>query len=140
MPALIIDARVLVEVERIRTMALAKPVDMQRLMSVIKLPRGKAVHMKQMVKQTIDIPIGYVATFSMEIHAPRGLARHLSVSVDRPGKLPSMEAVWMIAEAFGFTGALTDCTIWLEELQRDDIRQNVPNLVQFVMPAAVGHT
>jgi hypothetical protein len=52
----------------------------------------------------VSIPIGYLAAFSFE-HQPGGLCRHLSVSVDTPGRLPDDFSMLMIAQAFGFEGA-----------------------------------
>lgn len=57
------------------------------------------------------IPIGYRAAFSIE-DQPVGLCHHISVSVEQPGKLPSKDAVIMIAAAYGITRA---DSIWLEE-------------------------
>lgn len=63
--------------------------------------------------QVVDIPVGYRAAFSFE-NQPVGLVRHLSVSVDRPGFMPSVAAFYAIAEAFGFRHDARGQT-WLEE-------------------------
>jgi hypothetical protein len=61
--------------------------------------------------QHVLIPMGYRAAFSVE-EQPAGWFHHLSVSVDRPGKLPSVEAVKMIAEGYGIKNW---DRVWLEE-------------------------
>ena len=66
------------------------------------------------------LPIGYRCVYSEEFQ-PKGLSRHLSVSVERPGKLPSIEAVAMIELAFGFESKdiyAGNCCVFLEEAQR----------------------
>ena len=40
----------------------------------------------------------------------------MSVSVQREGRIPRPEAVWMIAKAFGFRGGLQACKIYPEDL------------------------
>lgn len=54
--------------------------------------------------------------FSVE-EQPIGMCAHLSASVRKAGKLPAVEAVQFIAEAFGFTGMIEggDAIAWLEE-------------------------
>ena len=65
----------------------------------------------------ISLPVGFNVTYTVE-EQPFGKARHISVSVDRPGKLPAPEAVDMILEEFGFRGRLMDKTpgvhFWVE--------------------------
>jgi hypothetical protein len=65
--------------------------------------------------EAVEIPFGYRAAFSIE-EQPIGLCDHLSVSVDDPARLPSPEAVKLIAEAFGmpFNELVT---LWLEEFE-----------------------
>lgn len=58
-----------------------------------------------------------LAAFSYE-EQPAGICRHLSVSVERKGMLPSPEAVGMVAEAFGFTTfPPVEGEIWIEEFE-----------------------
>ena len=65
--------------------------------------------------QNVRMPVGYRAAISFEEQSP-GLCKHLSVSVDTPGAMPSVESVTMIAKEFGidFPGP-NILTIWTEE-------------------------
>jgi hypothetical protein len=64
--------------------------------------------------ENVLIPQGYRAAISFE-EQPAGIMRHLSVSVDTPGRVPSMEAVKMIAKEFGFN--FKTGTGWVEEFE-----------------------
>ena len=75
------------------------------------------------------IPYGYRAAISVE-EQPAGFLHHLSVSVDRPGKVPSMAAVRMIAEAFGIKAWIK---IWLEEF---DPGHHAVNVLELYKPRA----
>ena len=78
---------------------------------------------RKVVVESIDLPGGYEVAFSFE-HQQIGLCRHLSVAVDRPGFLPNMLAVGMIAEAFGFVTGM-DRRFWLEEFKPGHSAVNV---------------
>lgn len=73
-------------------------------------------HRKRMSAQTIMLPVAYFVTFSIETGHPSGVARHMSMSVEREGRAPLPEAVWMVAEELGFVGGLETCAVWLEDL------------------------
>lgn len=105
-------------IDRIKTLAELAIVDVLALMKNIETVDGKAAHMAQMRNQTIPLPVGYLVTFSIEDGHGAGRCFHLSVSVDNPKKLPSPEAVWMIAEAYGFYGSLRDTVHWIETLKQ----------------------
>lgn len=77
----------------------------------------------------VFIPLGYRAAFSFE-EQPAGMFRHLSVSVDTVGSLPSPQAVMEIAAAFGMefppvSGRVG--RIWLEEF---DPGHHAVNIIQ----------
>jgi hypothetical protein len=84
---------------------------------------------KRPQSEIVELPIGYRANFSFE-EQPAGLCRHLSVSVDRPGMVPSLEAFAMIAAAFGFSRA-NQGRVWFEEFQPG---QSAINIVQLDEP------
>lgn len=75
------------------------------------------------------IPQGYRASISFEIQ-PVGLCRHLSISLDSPGRIPTIPAVQMISEAFGF-GAFPPALgkVWIEEFQPGHSAVNILELV-----------
>lgn len=101
----------------LRELAAAHPVDMPALMRRLETPAGKAAHKRQMTKQSVAIPADFLVTFSIETGHPAGTCRHLSMSVGREGRVPSPEAIAMVAAELGFVGALETQIIWLEELQ-----------------------
>lgn len=96
------------------------PVYMPTLGERLKTPEGKRAHMDQMTGQSLTVPGGYVATFSIEVGHPAGPCRHLSVSLDdAPDKMPHPLAVWMIAKELGFWGGLEECDmVWPEALRQ----------------------
>jgi len=110
-------------------MAAQHPVDMTGLMERLKKPQEKRKHLKQMSKQTVYLPVAYAVTFSIEHGHPAGSARHMSMSVNREGRVPNEHAVWMVAEQLGFTGDLRSCTVWLEDLEGHG---NAVNVVQLI--------
>lgn len=97
--------------------------------SVVSLDDRPAGFRASLSSFFVELPIGYLAAYSIE-EQPAGNFRHLSVSVDRPGKLPSPEAVETIAKAFGFTSALdVPGRTWIEEFEPG---QHAVNVVQFM--------
>lgn len=80
---------------------------------------------------------------------PAGLFKHLSVSSERSDKVPGMEAMQMVCEAFGFSERLCrlignrnaainvaveglPSRVWLEEFDKDHYAVNVIELVNEV--------
>lgn len=115
---LIIDEEVRSQIKACVELAEANPVDMPALMERIKTPQWKEHHMAQMVRQTVKIPLAYMATFSIEHGHPCGPCRHMSMSVQREGRLPNSIGLWMIAQEFGFWGELKDCeAVYPEKLE-----------------------
>jgi hypothetical protein len=102
----------------LRDNAAANPIDMPPLMKRLETPEGKAAHMRQMNCQTIDVPLAFMVTFSIETNHPCGTCRHMSMSATRRGRTPTPEAVWMVAEELGFVGSMEACVVWPEDLQR----------------------
>lgn len=96
--------------------AAAAPVHMPEVVKLITTPEGKKAHMARMTAQTIKLPVAFLVTFSIETGHPCGTARHMSMSVDREGRLPHPQAIWMVALELGFTGGLEACMHWLEDL------------------------
>jgi hypothetical protein len=81
----------------------------------------------------IDIPFGFHVCFSIE-EQPVGMVRHVSISVDTPGKCPSESAVAMIAEAFGILEPFD--RIWLEEFEPG---HHCVNVIKVVGARPEGH-
>jgi len=61
----------------------------------------------------LTIPMGFVVVLTHE-HQVGGVLRHLSVSIDLPGRVPHPEAVRMIMEEIGFVLPLEKCFWWEE--------------------------
>lgn len=95
----------------------APVVDVRTLAARLTLPKARKRHGAQMNRQTISIPgpWPFYVTLSIEHGHPIGAARHMSMSVDRLERLPSPEALRIIATELGF-GPFDGCTIWPEKL------------------------
>jgi hydrogenase maturation factor len=129
---LVIDNEVREQIKACIALAEASVVDMPSLIERIKIPKNKEHHMTQMTRQTIDIPMAYSVTFSIEQGHPVGECRHMSMSVQREGRLPSEAALWTVAQEFGFWGEIEDCAgVWIEELRGHG---QAINLIQPVKP------
>ena len=128
---LIMTAEAIAQLHRLRDFAARHPVDMLPLMEALDDPEKKRLHLKQMTAQTMRIEGSwpFFVTFSIETNHPAGTCRHMSMSIRREGRVPSAEAVWMVAEHLGFAAGLHTCRIWLEELS-DEFGGNAVNLVQ----------
>lgn len=120
----------------LRALANEHPVDITTLEARLANAKEKAAHREQMTAQSIPIPTAYMVTFSIETGHPLGTYRHMSLSVARAGRVPNQDAVWMIAVQLGYTGQLSDCVAWLEELEGHG---EAVNLVQLIMPETEAH-
>lgn len=114
----------------LRVRANAHPVDIATLAARLATPEGKSKHRDQMTMQTVKLPVAFLVTFSVEVGHPGGTARHMSISVQRDGRLPNPPAVWMVAQALGFTGELEQCTAYMETLQGHGEAINVLQIVR----------
>jgi len=114
-----IDDNVRAQIKALIELAEANPVEIRGLLARIKGDEGKAHHMAQMSRQSIDIPLMYVVTYSIEVGHPCGKCRHMSMSVQREGRIPNEIGIWVVAQEFGFWGtSLRDCVgVWTEDLK-----------------------
>jgi len=82
-----------------------------------------------------DFHRGYRAVFTYERH-PGGWSRHISVSVDTPGKMPNSTAVDVIMEKFGFKHKIGDGPAIedgkLAIYQEDDNDPPAINVIEFL--------
>jgi hypothetical protein len=120
--------------DSLRELANTRPVDMTVLVEALKHKAGKAAHMLQMTAQTIDIPLDFMVTFSIETGHPIGTCRHMSMSVGKKGRVPHPHAIWMVAEVLGFIDELDTCRCWLEDLQGHGQAVNVVQPVSIAAP------
>lgn len=62
---------------------------------------------------TFDVPMGFTVIYTHEAQ-PRGLFRHMSMSVHLDNRVPNPLAVQMVMDEMGFVNKLAEC-IWWEE-------------------------
>ena len=134
MPVLIIGAAERAKIAAAVAYAKAHPI----LFSVL---REGAVSDKEVVRlqdrkpgferpasQHIEFPGGYRASYSVE-QQPAGMCSHLSISVfgrAKPGRMPSVEAIKMIAQAFGVPFPAD--RMWSEEFDPGEFAVNLLHL------------
>lgn len=138
MAVLILTEESRLALKELREIAAANPVDMPPLMDRLLTVDGKRAHMDQMTAQSVDIPVGFLVTFSIELRHPAGTCRHMSMSTATKDRTPTPEAVWMIAEELGFNAGLHACRVWLEDLKRGEGRAVAINVVQPVSVQPTG--
>lgn len=140
MTALLLGAAELAALHELRELAARHPINAPALFKILQTARGERRHRAQMESQSLLVPFGFRVAFSVETGHPAGTVRHLSVSMTEPGRLPSPEAIWMIAEALGFAGGLEVCKLWPEQLSAGGTAINVAQPVSIAAaPAANGH-
>lgn len=109
------------------------PFDPKAVMAMADTEAGVDAIRDYMLTHSLLLPIGYRVTYSREVQPkapPPGLCHHLSISVDRPGKLPSPEAVEMILQEFGM-GTLDEAdAMWVEDIGPGERAVNVVRVVQ----------
>jgi hypothetical protein len=92
--------------------------------------------------EMVDLPIGFRLAVSFE-HQPVGLCMHLSMSVNRPGKLPNPAAVAMVCEACLKATPHSRDHIgreWIEEFLVDGEPGGLAiNVLYLIAPAQAGH-
>ncbi len=79
------------------------------------------------LSENVLIPVGFRVAFSVE-EQPAGWLHHLSVSVDTPGKLPSIPAVVMICKEYGIKNW---DRVWVEEF---DPGHSAVNILELYKP------
>lgn len=113
------------KLQALREVAFLHPVNIRQVIERLKTPEGKKAHMDQMTRQSVLIPMAYMVTFSIETEHPAGTCRHMSMSVNKKGRVPNRHEVWMVAEVLGFWGSLEHCRVWPEKLQGHGVAINV---------------
>lgn len=101
--------------------------DTDRLMLSERLPETDEVRQRFAPQQLI---LGtYRAALSFE-EQPLGLCKHLSVSSRATGKIPGMQAMRMVTEAFGFSGLplKREGRVWIEEFEPGRFAINIVEL------------
>lgn len=128
MSALIIDDAVRANLRRLVEAATVRKIDMAVRVEEMKSEEGMSRHTKQMMAQSVMIPgpAPFLVTYSVEYNHPTpGLFRHMSMSIMKPKRVPSPEAVWMVAEELGYVGGLDYCNFWQEALSDGEVAINL---------------
>jgi hypothetical protein len=131
---LIIGPTELKRLDALRQRAASHPIDVLAVREQCKTPAGHAAYISKMARFTVRLPVAFVVTFSIETGHAVGPCRHLSASSQRKGRVLIPEALWMIAEAMGFHGGLSACSIWEENIGDGDIAINL------IQPVAIDAT
>jgi hypothetical protein len=118
--------------ERLRIRAAKHPVDIAGLSARLADAVGMMAHKATITSQTLELPVGYLVSFTVETGHPVGTCRHMTLSVMSEDAVPTLEAVGMVAEQLGFVGGVSCCVVWLEKLQGHGLGVSV------VQPVNVG--
>lgn len=137
MRALILNSEAMKKIEAAVERARAKPISIDVIKKLamplgnVKLADRPPESFVRPLSEMVLLDVGYRCHISFE-DQPAGLIRHLSISVDKKGMLPSIEASQMIAEAFGFKGKIRSglMRFWLEEFEPDHQAINLVQLVE----------
>ena len=130
--ALIIGAAQRQQIAELCAVAATNPLD--ALATLATAGRDLDGFRDMMKMLTLELPRGYVVTYSHEIQPeapPPGLCHHISISVTRPWKLPSPEAVEIILSEFGMKPIKGSESIWVETI---DPKTKAINIVQLLAP------
>ena len=124
MRTLLIDKKVRANIKGLMAAASAKPTPVNRVMSEalqdkdiidVKLSDWRPGQRGNLAPYIV-IPQGYRVAYSIE-EQPIGMCAHLSVSVDKRGKLPSITSIEAIAFEFNINMKTDKLTVWLEEFE-----------------------
>ena len=112
MRTLIIDEQAMKDVQRLKENGLKFLVSKERLASTLK---KDAPPVGDYGRHTAYFKTGFRVVYSVE-DQPIGTCAHLSISVDAPGKLPTIVAVEQIMDLFDMGHDVYDCVnVWIEE-------------------------
>jgi hypothetical protein len=138
MSALVIDRDVVARLVDLRARAGVQPINVRELLKTIESPVVEAAYREAMSRLTIEIPVGFTVTFSVETGHPAGVCRHMSMASSKPGRAPTSEGLWMVAEHLGFVGSLPDCRVWLEDLRSGGKAINIVQPISMTTVEAAG--
>jgi hypothetical protein len=113
MSVLAIGATERARIAELLALAAANPVDPATAQATAD--KDIASYRKFMESMTVVLPVGYYVTYSHERQS-FGLARHISISMDRPSKMPSIPAVEMILQEFGMEPMRGSPGLWIEDV------------------------
>ncbi len=109
------------------------PLNLEHMVDEVQTPDGLARYAAYMTGQTVALPVGYMACYSVEVGHPAGAMRHLAVHAEASDLLPSSSTVWAIALELGFEGSVRDCLFWIVDATR-----KMPMAVHLAQPVWQG--
>ncbi len=121
MRPLIIDEELKSKISALVAYAEKNPFSMDNVLDVYNNEMAPAGDMDQ---YTLILPFGYKIVYSIE-NQPVGNVRHLSMSIDADGKLPSTVVVKIIMKMIGFENEIEDCQVKLEDYAPNQQAVNV---------------
>jgi hypothetical protein len=130
MQAMMIGETERAQIAELRAVAAASPLDVHAVIATSN--RDEAGFRDMMRMSSVSLPHGFTVVYTQEIQPnapPPGLCHHISIGVDRPGKLPSPHAVDMILEAFGMQPLMASHGVWVEEISPGEKAVNILQLV-----------
>lgn len=74
---------------------------------------------------SIFLPVHYKAVYTIEEHKAKMVVRHLSLSVNKEGRLPHPAVVEELLQKFGFVGPLKKCVVYMEGPEEDPYAVNI---------------
>jgi len=119
---IIIDNRVRENIFRVVEYAWKNIVPIAELSKSGELKEGMPAPAGDKKEHVVLIPQCFRVVFSIENQGEEtieekpglGMCRHLSMSINRPGRIPNPIAVDMVIEEFGFENPLYRCVVWVE--------------------------
>ena len=105
------DQRVIERINKVVDYAHKHPLSMDDLLDIINKQRKPPGDFEE---HRVLIPVGVLCVYSEELQNP-GTCKHLSIAVDTPGKLPSIEVAREILPLFGIHTELEKCQIKVHE-------------------------
>lgn len=105
MRALLISREITDAAAAVVRYAEAHPIRAQQLFHLMSHPEEAPGHTPEHV---VQVPFGFRCVFTVD-EQPGGWMRHLSVSVDAPGRMPNRVAVDALMMLFGFKWNLDKC-------------------------------
>lgn len=106
MRPLLIDNEAKAKIECVMKYAEMNPFSMDEMLDIYNKELSPAGDMDGFA---VNLYRGFKVVYSIE-KQPSGKFKHISISVDKEGKLPSIESAQLIISEFGFTGNISGGT------------------------------
>lgn len=123
MRPLIIGAQQKVEIAALRQLAAENVMDTEAMKTASV--KDIAAYRQMMTELSIELPKGFLVTYSHERVPELGVCQHISISVEAPNRAPHPAAVNMILDAFGMQSIDLSVSVWMEDVSRTEKAINV---------------